>query len=244
MSTQTTWGQRLKIYVEGNQTYECGISQLDSIVFVTSESVIEDEHEWVDLGLPSGTQWATCNIGATSPEKCGSYFAWGETKPKSEFTSSNYLYSQGSSSDLLKYCFNNGYNGLTDGLTELLPEDDAATMNWGNYWQMPNLAQFVELINSNYTKTAWTTMNRKEGMKITSKINGNSIFLPSTGYRRDTDIIVESAGYYWSRSLNLDESWWAYSLNAAYNNTDLGRIGTYGKQSRHDGLPIRPVRKK
>ena len=90
-------------------------------------------HEWVDLGLPSGTLWATCNVGASSPEGYGDYFAWGETEPKDYYDWSTYKWCNGNEVTLTKYCTDSffGYNGFTDGKTELDPEDDAAYVNWG-----------------------------------------------------------------------------------------------------------------
>ncbi len=135
----------------------------------------KDPHEYVDLGLPSGTLWATCNVGANSPEEYGNYFAWGETKPKSDYTWGIYKYCQGSPDTMTKYCRSRSY-GTVDNKTELEPSDDAATANWGGGWQMPSREQFNELFNSSYTATTWTTLNGVSGYEITSKSNGNSIF--------------------------------------------------------------------
>ena len=97
---------------------------------------------------------------------------------------------------LLKYCTSSdyGYNGFTDGLIELLPEDDAATANWGIDWQMPSEAQYNELINKNNTITNWTIQDGVYGRIITSKSNGNSIFLPAAGYRARTSLFQAGAG--------------------------------------------------
>ncbi len=112
-----------------------------------------DGRDYVDLGLPSGTLWATCNVGASKPEEYGDYFAWGETTPKSTYYWSTYKWCKGSETTMTKYCTRSdyGYNGFTDNLTELQPEDDAATANWGSVWKMPSYAQFSELFNSSYT---------------------------------------------------------------------------------------------
>ena len=124
-------------------------------------------HEYVDLGLPSGTLWATYNVGANSPEEYGDYFAWGETQPKDTYTWSTYQYANGGSPwgnpNLTKYCANSqyGYNGYVDDLTILLPEDDAATANWGSNWRMPTQEEWWEL-GSNTTHT-WTTQNGVNG---------------------------------------------------------------------------------
>ena len=119
-----------------------------------------NDHGYVDLGLPSGTLWATCNVGAETPEGYGDYYAWGETEPKTTYNWSTYQYANGTSLDdlqLTKYCsqFFFGYDGFTDNLTTLLPEDDAATVNWGAGWCMPTADQWGELLDN--TSIAWTT---------------------------------------------------------------------------------------
>ena len=180
--------------------------------------------DWVDLGLPSGTLWATCNIGASSPEDYGDYFAWGETEPKSAYNEDTYF-----DSDFNKY---NNYGGLT----ELLPEDDAATVNWGVNWQMPSPAQIQELYNSGYTTTEWTKLNGVDGRMIVSKSNGNRVFLPAAGYRSGASLYdAGSYGYYWSRSLDSSNSRYGYYLYfySSY-------IRSYGY--RYYGRSVRPVR--
>ena len=184
-----------------------------------------DTHAYVDLDLPSGTLWATCNIGANNPEDYGDYFAWGETVPygqedtsnahnynttssytKTTFNWSTYKYCSGTSyNSLTKYCNNSDYcyNGFTDTLKELDLEDDAAYVNWGSEWRMPSDEQFDELINSSYTTTTWTTQNGVYGRKITSNSNGNSLFLPAAGYRSGSSLInAGTYGDYWSRTLD------------------------------------------
>ena len=195
----------------------------------------KEDHDYVDLGLPSGTLWATCNVGASSPEEYGDYFAWGEIEPKNDYIVSTYKYCKGTFSTLTKYCTNSSC-GTVDNKTELEPSDDAATANWGSNWQMPSFEQCRELYNSSYTTQTWTTMNGVEGRKITSKSNGNSIFLPAAGYRYDTSLGgAGSYGLYWSRSLYTDTS------NSAYNPLfDAGFIDTYSN-SRYYGQSVRPV---
>ena len=116
-----------------------------------------DDYVYVDLGLPSGLLWATCNVGADNPEDYGDYFAWGETQPKDTYNWSTYQYCNGSYNTLTKYCSNSsfGYNGFTDDLTTLLPEDDAATANWGSHWRMPTEEEWQELYRN--TTNTWTT---------------------------------------------------------------------------------------
>ena len=169
--------------------------------FTTKESGGLNDHDYVDLGLPNGTLWATCNVGATTPEGYGDYFAWGETEPKTIYGWSTYKYCNGGEDQLTKYCSisNIGYNGFTDDLTVLLPSDDAATANWGNDWCMPTDYQWEELYN-NTTKT-WTTQNGVAGRLFTAS-NGNSLFLPAAGIHWDDEFyFLGDVGYYWSSSL-------------------------------------------
>jgi len=206
-----------------------------------------DTMEYVDLGLPSGTLWATCNIGASSPEEYGDYFAWGETsgynEGKSDFSWSTYTYCEGSDSTLTKYCndSNYGYNGFTDTLTELELSDDAAYVNWGSSWRMPSIEQFNELIDSVYTTAVWTTFNGVVGYQITSIVSGytdNSIFLPAAGCYNDTSLSISTwYGCYWSRTLNTGlpnvawflDFWGGVIRSSVYDN-------------RFSGRSVRPVR--
>ena len=190
-----------------------------------------DGHEWVDLGLPSGTCWATCNVGANSPEEYGNYFAWGETKPKSDFSWSTYFdYNDDRT-------FNKYYVGC--GLTEVLPEHDAATVNWSSSWQMPSVGQIQELCDSENTTTEWTTQNGVNGRLITSKSNGNSLFLPAAGVYNGTSCSAGTAGSYWSRSHDTDYSDRAYYIGFSSS----GSFG-WGSSFRYYGRCVRPVLKK
>ena len=195
-----------------------------------------DEHEYVDLGLPSGTLWATMNVGANSPEEYGDYFAWGETTPKDYYEWSTYEWCMGDYNKLTKYCTksNYGYNGFTDGKTELDPEDDAATANWGPEWCMPSREQIEEL-RDNCT-TQWTTRNGVNGSLFTSNINGASLFLPAAGDRWGSDLYdAGSWGNYWSRTLDG-----SYPDGAYYLTFDSGNV-FWDNLDRYDGFSVRPV---
>ena len=188
-------------------------------------------HEYVDLGL--SVKWATMNVGATSPEEYGDYFAWGETKPKSDYNWGTYKWCDGDYNNMTKYCISSDF-GIVDNKTKLEPEDDAATVNWGGAWRMPTKEEQVELI----TECNWTldTMNGVDGYTVTGP-NGNSIFLPISGYFSDTN--VEDIGYngtYWSSELKSDYSSQAYVIDI-YNDGDISLF----TNSRYYGLSIRPV---
>ena len=190
----------------------------------------------VDLGLPSGLKWASCNVGATTPEDYGNYYAWGEVPPKDDYSWATYKHANGAYDKLTKYCNKASYgdNGFTDNKTTLDPEDDAATANWGNAWRIPTDAEWKEL-QENCTWT-WTTQNGVNGYQVASKTNSNSIFLPAAGYRYFTDLyFVGSDGYYWSSSLGTDRPGDAWSVD--FNSDYVGRFNDY----RYDGQSVRPV---
>ncbi len=194
-------------------------------------------HEWVDLGLPRGTLWATCNIGASKPEDHGSYFAWGETSTKRTYNWSTYKYAEGAYDKLTKYCNKSDYgnNGFTDKLTTLQAGDDPATAQWGSGWRTPSKAQWEELKNN--TKCEW--QKGKKGYLLTSKTNGNSVFLPAAGNRWDGELYgAGGRGVYWSRSLYTDEPYSAWYLY--FNSDDCGMSHYF----RYYGYSVRPVREK
>ena len=213
-------------------------------MLVLSSCDLEDEndngggsyngHEYVDLGL--SVKWATCNVGASSPEEYGNYFAWGEITPKSIYYWSTYKYCNGSSTTMTKYCTSSSY-GTVDDWTTLNLSDDAAHAHWGGNWRMPTEAEQNELIN-NCTWT-WTTDYRGIGVSgyiVKSKTNSNSIFLPATGYCADTNLEeAGSFGTYWSSSLYLNGSDRAYYLG--FDSGDVARH--YG--SRYYGRSVRAV---
>ena len=206
------------------------------IIPVRARAGSEDdpEHEYVDLGLPSGTLWATCNVGANTPEEYGYYFAWGETETKEIYEWSTYKWCNGSENTLTKYCTNSNC-GTVDNKTELDFEDDAAYVNWGSSWRMPSMEQQRELVEQ--CSCTWTTLNGVNGRLFTGP-NGNTLFLPAAGYYWPGQLIeVGSYGVCWSRTLRPDGSNYAYGLNFTPNIAGWN-YGNY----RYGGRSVRAVR--
>lgn len=162
-------------------------------------------HGYLDLGLPSGTLWATCNVGSSIADNRGDYFAWAETEPKELYSWATYKYCNGFCHLLTKYCYQSSYgnDGFTDNLTELLPEDDVATVKWGDGWSVPTKAQWEELFQ-NTTRT-WMTQNGIEGC-LFSADNGYGVFLPAAGvWYEDNPHDFGVFGDYWVKSLVTDD---------------------------------------
>lgn len=194
---------------------------------------LDNGHAWVDLGLPSGTKWATCNVGARNPWEDGNHYSWGEIKPEVGFDWESYKFCKRESKLTKYYLFCISLKGKNDGLTVLEPNDDAATVSWGKNWCMPSTSQFREIIDPSNTTISWTKMNGKEGYMITSRRNGNNIFLPAAGLRSGGRL-QKSIGCYWSNELGGEDSSSAYylGLGSNYGINDVRR--TYG-------MSIRPV---
>ena len=230
--TGTSYADKSKVTLKPNMT-------LYAQWRLAEDTGIENGYEWVDLGLPSGTKWATMNVGADSPEDYGDYFAWGETVSKSTYSSSDYKwYINGSSTNIKKYNYSYSTGMLRDSIYVLEKEDDVAFINWGGDWRMPTLAEQLELSDTSYTTWNWTTQNGVKGYKVTSKINGNSIFLPAAGYRDGFGLNEDAGnrGYYWSSSLYTNDSGSAYYLRY---HSDIVYSGYYA--SRDHGYSVRPV---
>ena len=194
-----------------------------------------NDYEYVDLGLPSGTLWATCNVGASTPEGYGNYYAWGETSTKGTYNWSTFRYADGDVDRLTKYCNKSDYgnNGFTDNLTTLQSGDDPAT-SWGSGWRTPTKAQWEELLAN--TAKEWTTRNGKSGRLFTSKKNGQTLFLPAAGFRYGSSLgRAGSGGNYWSSSLNTDNPYdaWGFGFDSgSYYVIDYDR---------YCGFTVRPV---
>ena len=179
------------------------------------EKTIKDGHEYVDLGL--SVKWATCNVGATSPEEYGDYFAWGETSPKDEYTENNCSTYGKQMSDIAGNA-----------------QCDAATANWGGNWRMPTKTEMQELIGKCTRK--WTTQNGVKGYKVTGP-NGNSIFLPAAGTRGGSSLYSAGIyGSYWSSSTREIYAYDAYNLGLSDYGLDIKYT-----DNRYYGLCIRPV---
>ena len=213
-----------------------GMTNVSDVSFIINiilgNDIADDTHEYVDLGLPSGTLWATCNVGAERPSSFGLYFAWGETKGYAngethDFFLENYKWmtpGKSSSYYFTKYTYadniTSGHwydgdtyvgttvNGVTyKNLKELLPEDDAATVNWGTEWRMPSGEEIEELIDERYTKNRWDLCDGIYGCWIESLSNGNQIFLPAGDMRWFADMVYNdnsNSGFYMTRELFLN----------------------------------------
>lgn len=195
-------------------------------------------HEYVDLGLPSGTLWATCNVGAEAPEDYGDYYAWGEDGPKAIYAWKNYKYGDFNKEryELNKYCTNsdNGLEGFVDDLTILEPDDDVATTCWGEDWRMPTKGEWEELLQ--YTTSESASLNGVVGWLFTAA-NGNTLFFPAAGYWWEDDFNHAGLGVYWSSSVNKEFPYRAWGFHF---NSDSCHI--CGSSDRNRGQTVRPVR--
>lgn len=182
----------------------------------------------IDLGLPSGTKWACCNVGASTPEGYGNYYAWGETSPKSKYNWDTYQYGY--------YNYDDDYSHLVNIGSDIAgTQYDAATANWGSPWRMPTLTQIQELLNN--CTSVWTSQNGVNGRKFTGP-NGGTIFLPAAGGRWNDELsLLGSWGYYWSSTLHESYPNLAYFLRFS---SDDARW--YYGGGRYVGQSVRPVR--
>ncbi|MCQ2232797.1 MAG: T9SS type A sorting domain-containing protein, partial [Paludibacteraceae bacterium] len=211
-------------------------------------------HDYIDLGLPSGTLWATYNIGATKPEEYGDYFAWGETEPKDVYNWDTYKYAKvnedGKFDSITKYNMSEKY-GIIDSLSTLLPEDDAATANWGKEWRMPTNEEQRELYENSYM--VWTDGYNGTDVRGVIFYKAKSAedkgkFVPrwetpSSDYSVSDDAHVflpNDRNYYWSSSLNEDDE--VYALYLYIITKGVGWDGRF--RERVSGYPVRAVANK
>ena len=186
------------------------------------------DHEYVDLGLPSGTLWATCNVGANSPEEYGDYFSWGGTEPKSDYSA---CFTCGKSTSDLQG------SGIIDANNNLTKNYDAAMKNWGGSWRMPTLDEIKELLNEENCSWEWKEHNGVYGRLVTSKKNDNSVFLPAAGWRIGTELYdTNFNGCYWSSTVeDISVAAFAYELSFS------ARHCSWGAPVRYEGFSVRPV---
>lgn len=197
--------------------------------------------EAVDLGL--SVKWASWNVGASSPEEYGDYFAWGETESKLDYDWATYKYCNGSNDSLIKYNTKSSY-GTVDNKTTLEPEDDVAHVKWGGTWRMPTYEEWTELRDN----CSWTWTNDYNGTGIAGQIVTSN----KAGYT-DKSIFLPAAGLWYGSSLDIDGSdgfFWSSSLNSAFRpdmawgsgfDSDRGVDIAMGSDFRCDGQSVRPV---
>ena len=222
----------MKVKMKDGSIHIFKVEEVDEMIFQTEEdtenpqvdlSCPDGNHpHLIDLGLPSGTKWACCNIGANSPEGYGGYYAWGETEEKEVYDWSTYKY--GRDWDDCDYI---GYDIAGT-------EYDVAHVKWGGSWRMPSIDQINELLNN--CSRIWTTQNGVRGTLVTGP-NGAVIFLPATGVRNKAGLYsAGSDGYYWSSSLYPDfggHTWYLY-----FDSNGWRRYSYYG---RYVGQSVRAV---
>lgn len=213
-----------------------------------------NNHEYVDLGLPSGKLWATCNIGSSSPEVNGSYFAWAETEPKASYDWTNYKYSRNAGADgwppnLIKYCYESycGYNGFTDNRVELEPTDDAAVVNWGGGWHVPSSDDWEELMMNCYH--GMSIYHGIEGYMFVSR-NCHFLFLPLAGLYEGSGVYYNNA-FYWCNTIAGEDDDCDYPYVARYFHDisdedweDMvfnNEYRIYDYHPRCEGMSIRPI---
>ena len=230
------------ITVTGDATY--------TAIFDYCISGTANGHDYVDLGLPSGTKWATCNVGATKPEEYGNYYQWGEIEPgNNDYYWADYQWAIGRQEGwdnifeaLTKYNTDANY-GTVDNKTELELADDAARANWGGTWRMPTDDEWTELReNCEWTWAVGCYQDKNGNGKngyIVKGPNGNFIFLPAAGYGWEYNrLYAGDEGYYWSNLLNSDDPRQAWGVH--FSSDDVGRYGG-GYRYRCWGLSVRPV---
>lgn len=211
----------------------------------------------VDLGLPSGLLWTTCNIGASKPQDYGDYYAWGETETKSDYSWSTYKYCAPPYDLLTKYCNDSskGKDGFTDALSVLEASDDIVTVKLGSDYRMPTNDEWNELFNEAYTYNVWTEDYNSTGVAgriVYKKKNGGDyttsdihIFLPAAGIRRGLELkFVGSGGNYWSSSLIADNPQHMDSPQLAYFRLFSSDSSDLINGGRCLGFSVRAVRHK
>lgn len=208
-----------------NKLFQIALAAILCATLWSCEKVTKTDDGWVDLGLPSGLLWASCNVGAENPQDYGDYFAWGETKPKANYTEASY-----NCRDI--------YDGSNDWANKLFSIDDAATVNIGAPARMPTKEDFEELYNC--CESEWISYKGKNG-RIFKGPNGNSIFLPAAGELSNTSLKnVDKYGNYWSSNGGGTSEYWYENLAMyLFFNEDFFTTDAHGRWT---GQSVRPVK--
>ena len=205
-----------------NEDGQISLSDLTGLINWLLNPDMSNGHTYVDLGLPSGTLWATQNVGANTNYNNGEFFAWGETQEKISYTWQTYQWATADTT-ITRYAQKG---------SSLWTSDDAANSQWGGLWRVPTLSQWQEL--QNYCRWSWALVNGQYGYRITA--NGTGIFLPAAGYLRDTTPYEENlSGFYWARETSYADSLMAYGFYL--DDTDH----FWGYRYRYSGRSVRPT---
>lgn len=230
LSPETTYWYHTYVKVQNTSYYGQALTFTTEKAIAKNLTCSDNNHpHMIDLGLPSGTMWACCNVGASKPEDYGGYFAWGETRTKSEYTNSTYDYYDGSS-----------YRRIGSDISR--DKYDVAYEEWGEDWCMPSATKMQEMLDN--TTSMWTVQNGVNGRSFTGS-NGGKIFLPAAGHYVWSAPTGGTSGAYWSSTIaGSNNSWYACCLQ--FNADDVSVITStdYRGYYRHMGLSVRPVRTK
>ena len=224
----TTYYYRAYVKLLGEVYYDPNVYSITTLGTKPQNKVING-HKFVDLGLPSGLLWAETNVGTSTPYADGDYYAWGETQTKSDYSWDTYKWG----SSPTKY-------NSSDGKTKLEASDDVATVKWGKECRMPSRAEFQEL----YDKCDWTWKSNYNGTSgyLVKGPNNQTIFLPASGRRCNGEDLISrhgSYGYYWSSSLDVSSTDFAYNLYFC-----SGLVSPSYVSYRYIGHSVRPVAEK
>ena len=244
IAKQTTPTSFYSVYVFDDEKYVKQVSQILLDAYTKAhgakakeelETIEQNAFKFTAIDLGLSVKWANANIGANAQEEFGDYFAWGETVTKNDFSWSNYQLCNGTYNSFTKYN-DSSENGVIDNKNILDNNDDVAYVKLGNGWRMPTNTEWMELQDNCSLK--WTAQNGVNGLLVTSKKNGASLFLPAAGIRYGTSLEDSGLkGCYWSSSLVLGRSDLALGLSF-----DMDGVDEYGdRNSRFAGLCIRPV---
>ena len=196
-----------------------------TVFFVPMFTCSNDNHPHIiDLGLPSGTQWSCCNMGAENPEARGGYYAWGETAVKDDYSWETYKHCKGKRNT----CFNLGEDIAGT-------EHDVAHVVWRSSWRMPSEEQFRELLTN--CDREWTSINGVNILRLTGP-SGGTISLPLAGYIWGSEVYEDNEyADYWTSTVDESNSNYAISFGFYPPNDVRFDEGDY----RYTGLSVRPV---